>query len=696
MCAAWSSRKAFVLLERLGEETLEVYSCGNGRFIPGTPSADIEIYFRVYKSESSLNIQIHENNLLQWLRAVLLPHDSFDTVLSNASISMDALLPRYPEMSAKYNQDKREGHSFDALDLFVCHFIREGSIFACFGFERLYEEQILTELHFHDIHSQNRSISEDLDLLDEAIDELGKEDIQSSSHLFPFINEPFLSQLRAAITQRDLTVVRNVLAMSPGSVDAQTLCLAIRYYERAIFHLLLERGAQVDGDSFTAGPVYHAAKAGHMEAVQLLLNHGANKEGGSSYVSATPMSGAASGGHLGIIQYLFEEKGANINGDGYKSPLSRAIMHRHTYIVDYLLRAGVNVFEEDYLELLSQFVENKDIVYGDILARSIADMSNEARELLSSRAISEGHFEISRYLSEVGTTDYQARWCRDFKLVGESVDNSWSFEDAGNFIGSRWPDYCDLDSSLLEGGESVNFELTNFELDNKFIGSDFSWENIKLGGEFNESLLGFGDFENFGGFKGSKNPEDPKDSKDAPGSKIPPDSKNPSDFRSPQGLKTPRGFKNSHDFKNPHDFENPYGRKGPGGIKNPGVVKSSRVFEAVDVENCPTVAAIQAQIRRTMTRRLIARVASSCEKLLYAGTQKSASAGLIEFVGHAGTSLSVWKSGTRAIRDICEGYMPRSLSDVVNALQVADAMRSAVPTSYPSSRFRRFRCSKQE
>ncbi|PNP47436.1 hypothetical protein TGAMA5MH_01255 [Trichoderma gamsii] len=391
MCAAPPPRKAFVLIERLGGETLETYSYGNGRFIPGTPSAGTEVCFRIDKDESSLNILVHDISLLGWLRAIPLPNNNFNDVLSGVSFSIDTLLSCYPKMSAKFDQDRGEGRSFDALELFVHHFLREGSTFASFGFEHLRVNHNLTELHFHDIHSQKRSISDDLDLLDEAVDELDKEDVS-------FINEPFLSQLRVAIEQHLLIIVHYVLAVDPGSVDAKTLDLAIRNYDWGVLDLLLKRGAQVEGADFIAGYLYHAAIAGRMDAVQLLLEHGANIEGENSCSSATPLSGAASGGHMEIVQYLLEEKGANINGNGHKSPLSRAIKHRHTYIVDYLLRAGANVLEEDYLELLSQAVENKEIIYGDFLERSIAGMDNEARESLRSRAYSEGHFEIVHYL----------------------------------------------------------------------------------------------------------------------------------------------------------------------------------------------------------------------------------------------------------------------------------------------------------
>jgi hypothetical protein len=66
-----------------------------------------------------------------------------------------------------------------------------------------------------------------------------------------------------------------------------------------------------------------------------------------------------------------------------------------------------------------------------------------------------------------------------------------------------------------------------------------------------------------------------------------------------------------------------------------------------------------------MARRLHAKVANSCKKLLDATTTQDASAKFIAFVDQVGTSTSVWRSRTLAIQDICEGYMPRSLSDIV-------------------------------
>ncbi|KAL6893140.1 hypothetical protein HDV57DRAFT_223994 [Trichoderma longibrachiatum] len=106
---------------------------------------------------------------------------------------------------------------------------------------------------------------------------------------------------------------------------------------------------------------------------------------------------------------------------------------------------------------------------------------------------------------------------------------------------------------------------------------------------------------------------------------------------------------------------------------------------AVNMNKGPTIATTEPQERRSRrrstARRLVAGIASSNGKLLDASTKPDASARLKAFVEQVGTSSSVWKSGTRAIRSICEGYMPDGVSGIVSALQVADAMRSIVPPS---------------
>ncbi|KAL5089424.1 hypothetical protein Trisim1_005701 [Trichoderma cf. simile WF8] len=189
-----SQRKAFFFIEYLGGLSFEAHSCGNGRFFQGAPSPDLDICFRLDKCQSSLSIHIFKENLIQWLSEIPSLRNDLDGARSDACISMERLLPRYPEMSVKFDQDRREGHSFDALELFVRHFLREGSVFATFGFEHFHKKGTFTDLHVDDILSQNRPMFEDLDLLDEAVDEIDERDTKGPSESLRIVDEPIQSQ----------------------------------------------------------------------------------------------------------------------------------------------------------------------------------------------------------------------------------------------------------------------------------------------------------------------------------------------------------------------------------------------------------------------------------------------------------------------------------------------------------------------
>ncbi|KAK4060616.1 hypothetical protein Trihar35433_10024 [Trichoderma harzianum] len=808
-----SRRKAFVFIEHLGGESFEAHSCGNGRFIQGAPSSDLEICFKFRKGKNWVEIYIYDDNLLQWLRAIPSVREELDNGIFDIIISMDRLLPHYPEMSAKFDQDRIRGHSFDALDLFVRHFLREGSVFATFGFELLHERQILTELHFHDIQSQDRSLSEDLDLLDEAIDEIDERDIKGPSHYFPFMNETLQSRLRTAIRWRDHIAVDNVLAtMHQSFVNAKTLCHAIRYYDRTVFRRLLEHGAQVDGVGIITEPLYRAAKAGNMDAVQLLLSYGANKEGGNSSISATPLSGAASGGHLEIVQYLVDQKGVKINGIRHKSPLSRAIKHRHTRIIDYLLRAGANVHEENRSVLLR--IEQAEL--GDIRERIIAGMDNDARNLLFSRVLSEGHLEIVRCLVAAGTNvnldkrHYNATggfdiYCREHSLplavaasngyleivrclvaAGANVNpDPLKYNSADDFVVFNREQSSPLEATIGSGhleivrflvaaGANVNpdkqhcngrkdrYSICNGEYVHSSPLTVAASEGhleiihclIAAGAHVNPDPPKYDTAQNF--VECSRNHRSPLEAAIGSGhleivrclieagANVNPDLRHciteyegsrscRREHSSPLAVAASKGYLEiAHCLVEAGAIINPstWRRDTSNGDNSTlkkfwcsrphysplaAAIKSNETEVAQflssigatllagedkihvlhrpmsvgefhniieqSLNDCPALAAIQAQERRAMAHRLLTKVASSCEKLLDASIMQDASAGVIAFVDQFGTSASIWKSGTRAIRDICEGYMPRSLSDIVSALQVANAMRSAVPPS---------------
>ena len=88
-----------------------------------------------------------------------------------------------------------------------------------------------------------------------------------------------------------------------------------------------------------------AARGGHTETVQLLLDKGANANAADSY-GRTALHGAAWGGHTEMVQLLLD-KGANAKAatsDG-RTALHGAAWRGHTETVQLLLRAVVRLLE---------------------------------------------------------------------------------------------------------------------------------------------------------------------------------------------------------------------------------------------------------------------------------------------------------------------------------------------------------------
>ncbi|KAG8162884.1 hypothetical protein KVR01_007362 [Diaporthe batatas] len=391
------SPKAFSYTEDFEEgELVEAYSFGDGQFVLGMPitGQGPDITFSLYKTMDSLEIIIHDVDLVLWLRGIpslrsCLQSDA-DTIYSNpienflpilpglganlvpCAISMDILLPRYPELSAKFSKYESRGLIFDALDLFVRHFLRQRSIFEAFGLENFRQRQVFTEIHVHDIREQSRNsrFAEDLDRLDELISEIDdmreldespvpvvivvpaspiEQLKQGPGQTLHFIEASIKSNLKNAIAARKSCAVPEILAAATGLVDAETLCHAIHFYDQA-------HGAEIDGTDCTDGPLCAAAYAGEMEAVRQLVDYGAHVQRERSFSGTTPLEGAINGGNLEIVRYLVEN-GANVNDDRQpfrlcgKTPLAQAFNLGRADIASYLVSAGA-----DLSPILSQIV----------------------------------------------------------------------------------------------------------------------------------------------------------------------------------------------------------------------------------------------------------------------------------------------------------------------------------------------------
>lgn len=387
---------------------LESYSWGSGHFHRGIPSAEIyDVSFRVSKNPggTSLNIQIHDVDLILWLcQHVELEFSEGEQI--EAHTTLDDLLPCYPSLrsSIVHEGTKRfmdtgmtRDPEFMAMELFARHFLLDSSFFEMFGFEALHESHGLTLLHFQDI--QHRSIREDLDRLDESIDSAFTTSDQTPIQL----NSTTRSELQRAIRQRDLEVVKAVLLLDSGAIDGQSLCDAIRFYDPAIFHRLIAHGCIVEERGTTFEPLYLAAKTGNMDAVQTLLQNHAKIDGGSFSKSNQPLTGAASNGHFQIVQYLVEHN-ANVNGNGHSSPLSRAIKRKHLHVAEYLIATGALLTTFSCWELLiNAVVDDESHVIQFFLSHGVGLDFDDHLPNIIPEAAEKGKFEFLKTLFSLDT-----------------------------------------------------------------------------------------------------------------------------------------------------------------------------------------------------------------------------------------------------------------------------------------------------
>ena len=115
----------------------------------------------------------------------------------------------------------------------------------------------------------------------------------------------------------------------------------------AIVEILLDANAQMEAQSERTKDtaLSLACSGGRLEVVEILLNHGANREH-RNVSDYTPLSLAASGGYVNIIELLLQH-GAEINSrTGSKlgiSPLMLAAMNGHTSAVRLLLNQGSDI-----------------------------------------------------------------------------------------------------------------------------------------------------------------------------------------------------------------------------------------------------------------------------------------------------------------------------------------------------------------
>ena len=108
---------------------------------------------------------------------------------------------------------------------------------------------------------------------------------------------------------------------------------------------LIKLGADILKESYRHySPVHLACIDGHKEAVRLLLGHGAEASREGGFMVGSPFTSAARNGHLEIVQLLVES-GVPVNKRSVVgwSALHEAVAGGHIHVVKYLLEKGADI-----------------------------------------------------------------------------------------------------------------------------------------------------------------------------------------------------------------------------------------------------------------------------------------------------------------------------------------------------------------
>eukprot|EP00435_Cladocopium_sp_Y103_P040063 s837_g10.t2 len=173
--------------------------------------------------------------------------------------------------------------------------------------------------------------------------------------------------------------------------------------------LLLEAGAEIDARTkHGSAPLHLAAERGHLAAVQCLVEAGAPKDPVNYICEITPLGLAAAYGHQKVVRFLLEA-GADKDHpttDIGRTPLHFAIMVRNLEVVRILLEFGANKNQATHggTTPLCQAAQqgNNGIVCLLVAAGADKDQPSEVGGSPLHHAAAGGYLEIVRFLAESG------------------------------------------------------------------------------------------------------------------------------------------------------------------------------------------------------------------------------------------------------------------------------------------------------
>ncbi|EJT73975.1 hypothetical protein GGTG_07825 [Gaeumannomyces tritici R3-111a-1] len=241
------------------------------------------------------------------------------------------------------------------------------------------------------------------------------------------------------------------------------LCVASSNGHIGLVQLLLNAGADVDGGGDDTEPLMAASERGHGAIVKVLLDNGA-KINAWDQLHNTALTMASEKGHLGIVQQLLDA-GAEVNPqvEGIRTALIMASRWGHLDVTQKLLDAGakINAVDTEFGAALTTALQ-----YGHLnVARHLLDQGAKVNVQGGTHgspliaAVANGHLDIARHLLDLGAKVDVQGGTYGSPLIAAAVNCHW---DAVRLLLDKG---ADVNASCQKHGTALNVAAQKGDLE---------------------------------------------------------------------------------------------------------------------------------------------------------------------------------------------------------------------------------------